>query len=501
MLDSPLQAALLLGGFGLFIELVGTSLKTLSVRRVTYGGSLFLTAFSAAILLAEFASPVVIAITIIAIYRIINATRVLGSPMHVRHAYVVTKRTTFVLAVSQLSSVIIWQVSEYFGISTLEWLIILLTLAFIVSCTLYVFTYFNLKNTLLRPSDQFIPDMELPSLSICLPARNETEDLPACLETILASDYPKLEVLVLDDCSQDKTSEIIRTFAQRGVRFVEGELPAKNWLSKNQAYQALAEAANGEILLFCGVDVRFDRSTVRTLVGTLSARKKDMISVLPKGMQDNQHAGFVQPMRYWWELSLPRKLLNRPPALSTLWLIRKKSLQAIGGFKALSNTVIPEAYIARAMTRVDGYSFMRSHGNLVVHSTKKIDQQWETALRMRYPQLRKRPESVMLLTLMEICLFILPTWIFISGFFFDLGLLWTLAGLTQIILGLVHLQILKAWSVGQYSLLLAAFPITCIVEIAITQLSMWRYEFGKIEWKERNICIPVMHVIPRLPKV
>ena len=51
----------------------------------------------------------------------------------------------------------------------------------------------------------------------------------------IASDYPKLEIIVLDDCSQDRTAEIIRNFAHDGVRFIQSEDNKDNWLDKNKA--------------------------------------------------------------------------------------------------------------------------------------------------------------------------------------------------------------------------------------------------------------------------
>ena len=63
---------------------------------------------------------------------------------------------------------------------------------------------------------------ELPTVSVCIPARNEMHALEQCLEYILASDYGKLEVLVLDDSSSDQTPHIIRSFAHAGVRFIPG---------------------------------------------------------------------------------------------------------------------------------------------------------------------------------------------------------------------------------------------------------------------------------------
>ena len=42
------------------------------------------------------------------------------------------------------------------------------------------------------------------------------------LHRVIASTYPKLEIIVLDDLSADKTPALIKAFAQDGVRFIEG---------------------------------------------------------------------------------------------------------------------------------------------------------------------------------------------------------------------------------------------------------------------------------------
>jgi hypothetical protein len=44
-------------------------------------------------------------------------------------------------------------------------------------------------------------------------------------------------------------------------------------------------------------------------------------------------------------------------------------------------------------------------------------------------------------------------------------------------------------------------PFAVILNLWIRHESLWRYEFGEIEWKGRNVCIPVMQVIPRLPSL
>ena len=59
-----------------------------------------------------------------------------------------------------------------------------------------------------------------PSVTVIITAYNEERDLAEKLENTLALDYPqdKLEVIVASDCSSDRTDDIVRSMAARGVR-------------------------------------------------------------------------------------------------------------------------------------------------------------------------------------------------------------------------------------------------------------------------------------------
>ena len=80
-------------------------------------------------------------------------------------------------------------------------------------------------------------DIDLPSVTVCIPARNEQHALTDCLQRVLSSTYQKLEIIVLDDVSGDDTSALIKSFASEGVRFVRGSQLAEGWLGKNHALQ------------------------------------------------------------------------------------------------------------------------------------------------------------------------------------------------------------------------------------------------------------------------
>ncbi len=344
-----------------------------------------------------------------------------------------------------------------------------------------------------------IADRDLPPLTVAIPARNETEDLEACLRSLAASSYPKFEVLVLDDCSQNKrTPEIIRAFAQAGVRFLAGKAPPGQWLAKNYAYEQLAAEANGSVILFCGVDVRFEPGSLRAIVSALLHEQAAMMSVMPRN-QLSGGAGLqklvVQPNRYAWEMVLPRRWLNRPPVLSTCWLVTKDALKSAGGFRAVTHSSSPESYFARHAARKEGgYSFIVSNDSIGLHCEKAFDAQRQTAVRTRYPQLHRRPELVALLTLAELSLLLLPFVLLVVSATYHQ---WPLFGAAAVTCGLLVAFYTKVMTLTYRSFTwrsLWLLPLAAVYDVALLNYSMWQYEFGEVIWKGRNVCIPVMRV-------
>jgi chlorobactene glucosyltransferase len=355
------------------------------------------------------------------------------------------------------------------------------------------------------PNDRTVAlsDREVPSVSVLVPARNETDDLERCLQAITASDYPKLEVLVYDDCSVNRrTPEIIRSFAHQGVRFIQGDVPDESrWLAKNYAYARLAAEASGDLLLFCGVDARLEPHSIRQLVWLLQQRGKDMVSVMPlRAPRPGSGSSVLQAMRYYWEICLPRRFFKRPPVLSTCWLIRRDALQRMGGFEAASRAVVPEAPLARQAVTTDVYGFIRSDPAMGIYSSKSADEQYATSVRVRYPQLHRRLELVALAAFCELGLLVAP----FAGLLLAHYLLHAVAYVAMWVVALLCLfttyglvtvgaRLTNRW----FGWLL--MPVAFLVDLIILHISLWQYEFGEVNWKGRNVCVPVMQIEPRLP--
>ena len=425
------------------------------------------------------------------LYRAFNLARIIKPRMHEQYLRQVTFRSSLILLIANtivIGTMVLSSPSRWYMLGGLQFM---LALVLLFSMLRHVFT------TREPLASKTYTDRELPTLSVAIPARNETEDLELCLRSLLANSYPKLEILVLDDCSSNsKTPEIIRSFAHDGVRFVAGTAPDDTWLAKNWAYERLMEEANGEILLFCGVDTRFTSSGLRQLVSVLLEKNKSMLSVLPHNTEATLPSQLVQPLRYGWELALPRRLFQRPPVLSTCWLIKKSLLESAGGFKAVSRSIVPESYFARTAAVHDGYSFIRSND---VISHKSFAEQRSTAIRTRYPQLHRRPELVAFLSLAEVLGIVGPI-VFVWFAIYDKVWFAVILSVIAYLIFTLVWAIINTVAYGRFKpLSLVSLPVAILLDVYLMHYAMCRYEFSEVIWKGRNVCIPVMHVVPKLP--
>ncbi|MCA1849646.1 MAG: glycosyltransferase family 2 protein, partial [Acidobacteria bacterium] len=103
-----------------------------------------------------------------------------------------------------------------------------------------------------------------PTVSVIITAYNEERDLAAKLENTLALDYPRelLEIIVASDCSTDRTDEIARSYAPRGVRL--HRQPER--LGKTAAQNAAVELARGEVILFSDATTLYRRDVLRAMM-------------------------------------------------------------------------------------------------------------------------------------------------------------------------------------------------------------------------------------------
>ena len=125
-------------------------------------------------------------------------------------------------------------------------------------------------------------DAACPRVSLLFAARDEEEKLPQALQTLLAIDYPGLEIVAVNDRSRDCTGQILKEAAARDLRLkvVHVEILPDGWLGKPHALQRGFEASSGEWLLFTDADVRFRTDTIRRAIALVKAKQADHLTLM-----------------------------------------------------------------------------------------------------------------------------------------------------------------------------------------------------------------------------
>ncbi len=351
----------------------------------------------------------------------------------------------------------------------------------------------NLKRYKLGPADRDVALRleDTPTISLCIPARNETHALADCLGSAVASDYPKLEIIVLDDCSQDRTSQIIRSFAHDGVRFVKGEAPSEGWLGKNNAYGTLVREARGDYLVFMSVDTRLEPKTLSMLTGYMRSNKLSMVSVLPRRGDGWRASVLFAPLRYFWQIVLPLGI-NTPTATS-LWAVHTDSLAEIGGIAAFKDSIMIENQLASRFFTQSSYHFLIAGEVFKAWYAKKWGSQTETAVRLWYPSLSKNIAYSLLAAAAHLLLFVWPLLCFALAA--ASGSL-QVAGLSAVSIvvsfTLFYLYLRRVQTGAQTVIGTVLLPAIALQEAVLIMTSFYRYKTGRVDWKGRNVCYPVL---------
>ena len=101
-------------------------------------------------------------------------------------------------------------------------------------------------------------------VSVIVPARNEEETIGECLESLVSQSYGRLEIIVVDDSSSDRTGDIVREFIARDgrIKLVGAGPRPEGWVGKTWPCQRGFENSRGEYLLFVDADSTLEQSAV-----------------------------------------------------------------------------------------------------------------------------------------------------------------------------------------------------------------------------------------------
>lgn len=194
-----------------------------------------------------------------------------------------------------------------------------------------------------------------PSVSVIVAARNEAESIGPALRSMAALDYPHLEVVAVNDRSEDDTGTVMEHVAneRQNVQVIHISRLPEGWLGKCHALQRGSEKASGALLLFSDGDVRFQPETLRLAVRYFEANRLDHLVLCPamtsKGYWEDAVKAFFAlsfiMATHAWAVSKPSKYSYI--GIGAFNLVGRAAYERIGGHESLRMEVADDLMLGK----------------------------------------------------------------------------------------------------------------------------------------------------------
>jgi hypothetical protein len=221
----------------------------------------------------------------------------------------------------------------------------------------------------LRPAEP----AQWPKLSVVIPACNEASTLEQAMRSKLAEGYPNLELVLVDDRSDDGTGDIVDRMARDDARVQAlhiQRLP-EGWLGKLNAMNEGLKRASGEWLLFSDADVHFAPGVLRRAVAYCEEQRIDHLSTFPQVWStslvlDTAIAAFTRLIflvgRLW---SVADQRSRAYAGVGAFNLVRRSALEKTGGFEWLKLEVADDMALGQMLKRAGARSVVCNGRNQV----------------------------------------------------------------------------------------------------------------------------------------
>ncbi len=332
-------------------------------------------------------------------------------------------------------------------------------------------------------------------VSVLVPARNEARNIRRCLESLLAQDYPLLEILVLDDNSTDETAEIVAEIARRDprVRLLHGQPLPQGWMGKNFACHQLAQHARGEWLLFTDADTEHHPQSVAWALTAAKQNRADLVTLIPRAVTHTFGEALLLPIIPFgvmgcFPLALGTRL--RIPfltmAIGTFMLFRRETYERIGGHEAVRGEIAEDVVLARRVRKYGGQVLLLDGSeHLDVHFYRGFWETWHGLAKSAFAALEYRLLPTLLMLLFYGFLFLWPFLLLLWGLLQGrMGEPALRLALFQVFLnGGLWYAVAVRFRLPRIIALL--YPLTMALVLLVMLDSMRMSRFSGIGWKER----------------
>lgn len=164
-----------------------------------------------------------------------------------------------------------WPIWTYFIATGILW------------CGFYIRTMLMTRYLPELPAIQISSAQPFPKLSVIVTAKDEAHTIEQAMQSLLNTDYPDFEIIVVNDRSSDHTGEIIDRFAQNHphIKPIHIKHLPDEWLGKVHALHSATAQASGEWLLFTDADVHHHPKLWRQAIHHATKNQYQHLALLP----------------------------------------------------------------------------------------------------------------------------------------------------------------------------------------------------------------------------
>jgi chlorobactene glucosyltransferase len=368
-----------------------------------------------------------------------------------------------------------------------------------VIAVLLVFLAMNLVlnlRSLIRPDSKRRIPKPAPMVSILVPARNEEENIATCLKSLQKQDYPNFEVIVLDDNSEDRTSEIVERIAagDSRIKLIKGEPLPPGWAGKPFACYQLAENARGSWLLFIDADTTSAPNMVKSTLAVAIDNNLSLLSGFPRQMAESLPEKVALPIMYflimgWFPIWWLHRSLGRRPSLTIgqFLLFPKAAYWSFGGHKAVKDKILEDVWIGVETVRSGGRHLAIDLSTVFsCRMYRTVGAMWEGFVKWIYSVAALSPVAVVALLAAAFVFYLAPFYWVWNGFFSSAAP----ADWRFIVTFQIAIVLFMRWLVDHHfrQSLLSTFlhPIGFSFWYSAGLYGLWREVVGLgVRWKER----------------
>jgi len=334
---------------------------------------------------------------------------------------------------------------------------------------------------------------------IIIPARNEEENISNCLESIMQQKNVKLEIIIVDDHSNDNTVKISKQLLKKydfknyvilGNKKLPEAWNGKTWALHNGVKKALENEKN-KYLLFLDADISIHPFLIENLQRTIEKRKFKMISIMAK-----------LNCKYFWEkLLIPNFIFffQKLYPFNYVNNSKKKIAAAAGGcifseisifkqinlFECIKNKLIDDCNLAKEIKKIGSIWLGLSDKVKSNREYKNLRSIWKMVERCAYEQLGKS----MLILLFTILMMVIIYLSWILGLIVGIGTnnlsIILLSIFLLIISSIILFPTIKFYKINYIYCSLGFISCLFYILMTISSAKNYYFKFGSV-WKDRK---------------